>query len=153
MLLSKRCTYGLRASLLLAVDTNSGYVAIKELSNKLDISFYFLGKIIQRLTAKNILKSQKGPKGGVCLAAPSDEISLLDVVLAIEGNDFFKECILGLPGCGTQTPCPMHHLWETNRDEIQNMLATHSLQEVAEKGKSEDLRITATGNFEWSDLQ
>ena len=149
MLLSKSCVYGLRASLFLASNQNRQYISIKELSEKLDISFHFLTKILQQLTAVDLLESLKGPNGGVRLSKPGDEITLLDVVIAIDGDELFTECVLGLPGCGMEKPCPFHNHWMDTRDDIREMLETNSLAKMAEEGKKGNLRITADGAYKW----
>ncbi|MFU8811484.1 MAG: RrF2 family transcriptional regulator, partial [Balneolaceae bacterium] len=64
-MLSKSCTYGLRAAVLLATKEKEVYVTIKELSDELDISFFFLTKVLQQLTKAELLESYKGPNGGV----------------------------------------------------------------------------------------
>lgn len=150
MLFSNSCVYGLRAALFLASKKDEEHTSIRELSEKLDISFHFLTKILQQLTAVNLLESKKGPKGGVRLSKPAEEISLLDVVVAIDGDELFKECVLGLPGCGMAQPCPLHSIWKENRDDIQKMLETQTLLDIAKKGKQQNLRVTADGRFEWS---
>lgn len=150
MLLSKSCVYGLRASLFLASNQNGKYVSIKTLSEKLDISFHFLTKILQQLTAVNLLESLKGPNGGVRLSKPGKQITLLDIVVAIDGDELFQECVLGLPGCGMEQPCPLHKIWSSTRGDIRKMLEKNNLVEMARKGKEGNLRITAKGDFEWA---
>lgn len=150
MLLSKSCVYGLRATLFLASNQGSEYISIRKLSEELDISFHFLTKILQQLTAVDLLESMKGPKGGVRLSRKSQDISLLDVVTAIDGKDLFQECVLGLPGCGKEEPCPLHAMWADTRKDIQSMLEENTLLDMAEKGKKGNLRITANGKFEWN---
>ncbi|MDZ7716782.1 MAG: Rrf2 family transcriptional regulator [Balneolaceae bacterium] len=149
MLLSKACIYGLRSSLFLATYESGTYVSIKEISETLDISFHFLTKILQQLTGAGILESQKGPNGGVRLSKPSSELCLFIIVEAIDGTEIFTECVLGLKGCGTQKPCPMHEKWGKKRDDIQEMLKSTTLLELVEKGKAGNLRITSKGDFEW----
>lgn len=150
MLLSKSCVYGLRATLFLASSQDRGYTSISNLSEKLDISFHFLTKILQQLTAVGLLESMKGPKGGVRLSKNGQDISLLDIVTAIDGKELFQECVLGLPGCGKEKPCPLHNMWMDTRDDIQTMLEENTLLDMAEKGKHGDLRITASGKFKWT---
>ena len=91
----------------------------------------------------------KGPKGGVRLSKQGKDISLLEVVIAIDGPDLFQECVIGLPGCGMEKPCPLHNMWADTRDDIQNMLEENTLLDMAEKGKQGNLRITADGKFKW----
>lgn len=141
----------MRATLLLASYQNGGYTSIKDLSEKLDISFHFLTKILQQLTAADLLESMKGPKGGVKLTRESSDISLQEIVVAIDGTDLFTECVLGLPGCGSEKPCPMHTMWAETRDDIEQMLQTTSLEDMSKEGMEQDLRITADGQFVWGD--
>ena len=149
MLLSKACVYGLRSSLFLASNHGNGYVSIREMSEKLDISFHFLTKILQQLSSAGLMESHKGPKGGIKLTKSGTEVSLYEIVAAIDGVELFTECALGLPGCGTGKPCPLHDKWAGTRDGIKQMLESTNLVELAEKGKKKNLRITDDGNFEW----
>jgi Rrf2 family protein len=149
MLLSSACVYGLRASVYLASVSNESYTSITHISDKLEISRHFLTKVLQQLTDADLLESMKGPKGGVRLRHSGDDIRLLDIVVAIDGMDLLTECALGLPGCGSEKPCPMHDQWADTRDEIQKMLEGTTLQDLVNKGRNGDLRITADGNFKW----
>lgn len=149
MILSKSCIYGLRASLYLASHHGEEYRSIREMSEVLNISFHFLTKTLQQLTAAELMESHKGPAGGVKLSRMGMKATLLDVVLAIDGPGLFTECALGLPGCGSATPCPLHDSWEHARDSIKNMLGESSLEEMAKQGKAERLRITPDGSFVW----
>lgn len=148
MLLSKSCVYGLRASLYLASRTDGEYVPIKKMSDKLEISFHFLTKILQQLTAEGIMESFKGPNGGIRLNRNGSDVHLMDIVLAIDGPQLLTECALGLPGCGTKNPCPLHDKWAETRDSIRIMLEETSLTELVKKGKAENLRLTTDGGFD-----
>lgn len=147
MLLSKSCVYGLRASLYLASKGRDSFIPIREMSEKLEISFHFLTKILQQLTAEKILESYKGPNGGVRLTRSGSEISLMEVVKAIDGEHVMTECALGLPGCGVMKPCPIHEKWAHAREGIRLMLESTTLHELSKKGKELDLRLTAEGGF------
>lgn len=149
MLLSNACVYGLRASVYLAAVKEESYVSIKKISSDLDISHHFLTKVLQQLTSANLMESMKGPKGGVRLTQETNDITLLEIVAAIDGMDILTECALGLPGCGSAKPCPIHDKWADTRDEIRKMLSETSLQELVDEGKSGNLRITADGEFRW----
>ena len=142
MLLSKSCEYGLRASLHLAtLEREEEFVSISEISEALDISFHFLTKTFQKLTEAGIMHSHRGPKGGIALARPADDVTLLDIVLAIDGPDLFEECILGLPECGNQRPCPIHERWATERSRLEVMFTRKSLAETAKEVREQNLRL------------
>lgn len=135
-MLSKSCEYGLRATLYLSTLDSDGYVPIGKISDKLDISFPFLTKIFQKLNDADLLTSQRGPKGGVALRKSPEAITLYDIVVAIDGDDLFEECVLGLPGCGDAEPCPLHNQWSDRRDQVENMFRNATLAELP------DVRLT-----------
>ncbi len=131
MLLSKSCEYGIRAALFLATHDDEGYVPIRTISDELGISFHFLTKIFQRLTEAGILVSLKGPRGGVQLARPADRISIRDLVAALDGEGLFRACVLGLPGCGHERPCPLHDAWTRQRTQIDTLFSQTMLGSMA----------------------
>lgn len=149
MLLSKSCVYGLRASLYLASKKGQEFHSLKAISEELEISFHFLTKILQQLTAKDFIESYKGPNGGVRLSEKGQNATLYDLVIAIDGPGLFTQCALGLPGCGVQDPCPLHDQWVGAREKIENMLERMTLNEIAQEGKAKHFRLTADGNFSW----
>lgn len=141
MMLSRGCEYGLRASLYLVSLKEDGFVPIRRLSQELDIEFHFLTKLFQQLTEAGLVHSQRGPKGGVAFAKSADAVTPMDVVLAIDGPELFQECVLGLPGCGEQKPCPLHDTWATERKRLRSMFETTSLQEMSDRMKTEGHRL------------
>lgn len=121
---------------------DSPYVSIGEISEELDISFHFLTKTFQSLTEKGILKSYRGPGGGVAFVTPPEAIFLIDVVRIIEGEDFFDSCLLGLPGCGEAAPCPVHDFWKEAKGAMKREFETTSLAGLADKVSRQRLRIS-----------
>ena len=106
------------------------------------ISFDFLTKILQTLTQHDIMVSHRGPKGGVSLAREASEITLMDMINATEPENIFEGCILGMPGCGEEKPCPLHEYWGGARDEIKTTFETVNLAELSQRIKDDDLRLT-----------
>ena len=150
MLLSNACIYGMRASVYLASLSNEeSYTSITKISEELDISRHFLTKVLQNLTNAGLMESMKGPKGGVRLKFDGDNIALLEIVAAIDGMDILTECALGLPGCGTEKPCPIHDKWADTRENIRKLLERTTLEELVKKGKEGNLRIAPDGDFKW----
>jgi Rrf2 family protein len=149
MLLSKSCVYGLRAAMYLASKKNGEYHSLKAISDELDISFHFLTKILQQLTADGLMESYKGPNGGIKLSPKGKKATLYDLVVSIDGPGLFTQCALGLPGCGSQEPCPLHESWVETRESIEQMLKKTSLTEIASEGKQKKFRLTAEGQFSW----
>ena len=132
-MLSKRCTYGLRAVLFLAAQESGDYVPIRQISESLAIPHAFLAKTLQVLTQRGVLDSLRGPHGGVALAQPPGSLTLKDIIEAIDGPALFEMCVLGLPGCGTQKPCPLHEQWKNVRGGIHTTLTETSVGALAER--------------------
>jgi Rrf2 family protein len=136
MLFSKSCEHAIRAVLYLAENRDTSFISIREIAEKSNISFHFLGKIVQILTKKGILNSYKGPNGGVSLARSPDEITLLQVVEAIDATNFSMDgCAMGTSHCDPDNPCVLHDNWSMVRKQIWEMLAVKSLMELVKTHK------------------
>lgn len=96
----------------------------------------YLAKIFKRLVDAGILESKRGWSGGTKLARTPEEISLLEIASALEGEDFLKGCLLGEAYCSDERACPMHVFWKAERARIEKELRSKSLAEVIKFEKS-----------------
>lgn len=141
--LSQTSKYGIRALLYMVINPRKEeFISIGEVSKELDLSFHFLTKIFRQLTANGILYSYRGPSGGVAFAKPADKIMLVDIVKALEGEDYFDHCLLGLPNCGTAKPCPVHDYWKNVKNDIHNHLCITNIAELGKKLVNDEVRLT-----------
>lgn len=124
------------------VGKDKKYVPIAQISKELGISFHFLTKILQMLTEHKITVSHRGPSGGVSLARPASEITLMDMVKAIEPDHSLDECFLGLPGCGEAAPCPLHSYWGEVRDRILSKLENTDLESLGRQVRDHGYRLS-----------
>ena len=141
MLLSKSCEYALRTALHLAAADAEAYTAVREISDALRIPHHFLAKTVQTLIQAGLFASMRGPKGGIALARPADQVRLSEIVLAVDGPAVFHACVLGLPGCDDANPCPLHHEWAPARDRVRQMFASATLDDTAEQIRAGDFRL------------
>ena len=93
----------------------------------------FLTKILRRLTATDLVTSQRGRSGGFRLNRPADQISLLELVLPFEHQWDGVECILGQAYCTDQAACPIHDEWVGIRRSIFALLERTTLADVADR--------------------
>jgi len=135
IIFSRQCEYALQAVLYLALNSNNKMISIRELTDKLEIPYHFVAKILQDLTRKGLLVSHKGPSGGFSLGKPAKEITLLDIVDAIDGMGFMENCVFGFPDCSGDKPCAVHTQWGKIRENIYKMLSTKSILEIAGETK------------------
>ena len=141
-LFSRPCEYALQAVSYLALQPAGKKTSIKELTQRLKIPYHFLAKILQNLTYKKILVSQKGPSGGFALALPPERITLYHIVEAIDGSEYSRKCVMGFPKCSSKNPCAVHYPWASIREGITSMLATKSVAEMVKAMKKPEYRST-----------
>lgn len=142
IIFSRQCEYALQAVIFLALKPDGEFTSIKELTKKLDIPYHFIAKILQSLTYKGILTSQKGPSGGFALATPSGNITLFQIVEAIDGSGFMRNCVMGFPECNGTSPCAVHNSWAALRDDIHAMLSSRKIDKLALEMNKPGYRLT-----------
>ena len=135
ILFSRRCEYAIQAVMYLSLNEDHAKLSIRELTKQLSIPHPFLAKILQDLTRKGLLESQKGVKGGFTLTRAPHEITLLQIIEAIDGDGFIHNCVLGFEKCDENNPCVLHDQWKVFRDTTVNMLASRSIVEMARDTK------------------
>ena len=135
ILFSRQCEYALQAVMYIALKDEREMVSIIDLADTLHIPFHFLAKILQDLTYKRLLVSQKGPAGGFGIARSAQRITLLQIIDAIDGDSFMQDCVLGLAQCSKENPCALHEEWSKSRDGIVSMLTRTGIAEMAGRMK------------------
>jgi Rrf2 family protein len=137
---STTCHYGLQAMLYLAVHgSDTKNVDLRQIAEEQDIPRHFLSKILQNLVREGLVVSMKGPTGGFRLKKPANEISLLQIVDAIDGMEVFTQCGLGLKKCNDSKPCPIHVEYKQARNRVEQLFRTETLQKLkddVERGES-----------------
>ena len=135
LIFSRQCEYALQAVLYIALKPQGEMSSIKEMTKKLDIPYHFLGKILQDLSRKGLLKSMKGPTGGFALGMPAKDMTLFHIVEAIDGVELTSKCVMGFPECSQKNPCAVHEQWAGLRDGIYKMLVNKHVAEMAKDMK------------------
>ena len=130
---SKACEYGIKASIIIAQETSDeSRIGIREIAKKTNSPEAFTAKILQLLTKAKVLYSIKGPNGGFYLPKESStKTSLSKIVQAIDGDEIFRGCALGLKQCDASHPCPVHDKFIDIRDNLQHMLESTTIYELA----------------------
>jgi len=142
-LVSQGAQYAISAIIAISKHHND-VISASELSRNLNCPAAYLSQILSKLKNPGILGSQRGLNGGVYLARPLKDISIYDVVAAIDGEAFFTTCFMGIEGCGHIEPCPFHFFWSEQRENIKQWLMDTNFND-AEKLMSQawfDERLT-----------
>jgi Rrf2 family protein len=136
-MLSNTCKYALRALIYLAkYSEKDTRIGIKKISEDLQLSSPFLGKILQNLVKQKLLVSTKGPNGGFSLGKKPEDITLWDIVIKVDGEEYFTNCLITLEPCQTHDPskplCPVHSQYTKLRNEITAFYKDTTLEIISQ---------------------
>ena len=143
MKLSTRGQYGTRALLDLALHDGQKLVLVKDIAERQQISPRYLEHLITRLIAGGLVRSTRGPKGGVVLARPPEEIELSEVIHLLEGPIALVECINAPDICSRFGFCVTRDIWAELGEAINKILKSTTVQDLVERQKSKQLSETA----------
>ena len=111
MQITRQADYAVRAVRYLAKQGASQRAATSTVAQEMKIPPSFLAKIISQLSIAGLLHTSRGARGGVTLAREPQDISLLDVVEAIDGPILLNECVGDPEGCAFSDDCMVHPIW------------------------------------------
>jgi Rrf2 family protein len=129
MRVSQRLDYGLRALVLLAMQQPREHVAAGDLADRLGLPRRFVEQQVTALSRAGIVECRRGATGGCALARPAEDISVRDVVVALEGE------VLDIP---RQSDSAAAEVWLSASDSLSRDLASVSLADVAHRQRAID---------------
>ncbi|MCL5271003.1 MAG: Rrf2 family transcriptional regulator [bacterium] len=127
---SQTSEYAIRALSILARYPRDQFILVGTLAASADLPHHYLSKILQNLVRMQILESRKGSKGGFRLARDPDQITLYQIVDAIENLNTVRRCLLGQAECSDDRACPLHEFWIRQTNDYLNTLQTTSLGDL-----------------------
>ena len=135
MKLSTRTRYGTRALLELALRGGKGPVFLKDIAGQQNISLAYLEHLVTPLIAGGIIRSVKGPKGGISLARKPEDIKLSEITRLLEGSLAPVECIEHPDICERADSCVTRDIWGEMKAAMDGVLESVTLQDLAERQK------------------
>ena len=111
MEITQQADYAIRAVLELALHSQDERVFSSEIARRQGIPAPFLTKILARLAAAGIVTTQRGVNGGIRLTRPAEQITLLQVVEAIDGLITLNRCVRAPEECARSVTCVVHPVW------------------------------------------
>ena len=133
MRLSTKGRYGARVMLELALNYGKGPVFLKDIAKNQEISEGYLEHILPPLKMAGLVNSSRGSRGGYALAKPSSQITLGQVVKAVEGDLAIVDCITEPKVCNRLKYCVTREIWQDLSQKITSMLDSISLQDLANR--------------------
>lgn len=140
MRLSTKSRYGLRALFDMAYNSGTLPSQIKDISRRQEISPRYLEQIFQSFKKAGILKSKRGPQGGYCLARKPEEITVLEILVAAEGDTLLVECAgekrRKKGECLFDGSCVTQEVWRTAGEKINEYFSQLTLKNLCERGQT-----------------
>jgi len=141
MSILRRNTYALRAMVNLAGHYGGDVVATRQLSKEEDISYQYAAKIMQMLHGAGLVKSTMGPRGGFSLARAPEEVSLLDIVKAVQGRVSLNDCFLEVDSCPRRPQCTISAKIAGLQEYIERFLDGITLQDFVDDSMSDEAKV------------
>lgn len=133
MHITREGDYGIRSVLYLARQPFKKVSFVNEISEDYKIPRSFLAKILQKLVKAKIVRSYRGVKGGFSLAKQPREISVLEVLEAVEGKLYVNVCLMDKKKCGFSKHCPVHNVWNTVQTRVVDALKKSTFEDLAKQ--------------------
>lgn len=132
MQISKQADYALRAMLFLARLKPGELAPTRIIAREMLIPGSFLAKIISQLSLAGLIQTTRGAKGGVSLAKNTDDVTILDVVSAIDGAIKLNECTADPSICPFGEKCPIHKSWVEIESNLVSKMRSYTLTRLLE---------------------
>lgn len=138
MKLSTKGRYGLRAMVDLAENSENGPVSIQSIAKRQDLSDKYLEQLLGMLKKAGLVKSIRGTQGGYQTAKPMANISVGDILRALEGDLTLVDCT-GLEketSCKAAKFCVTKYVWKKIDDSLEDTVNSITLEELVEQSRS-----------------
>jgi len=133
MKLSTKGRYGLRLMLDLALHHDQGPVLLKDIAHRQGVSQKYLWHLIAQLKNAGLVNSFRGSRGGYALALPAHEITLFDILIALEGPISLVDCVDKAASCKRSFGCTAREVWQEVSHKVQETLKSFTLDQMMEK--------------------
>lgn len=127
---SRTADYGLRAALEVARARDGQLVTRRTIASSVDAPESVLAQPLSKMVRAGILVAHAGPRGGYRLAVPARDISIHDIVFAIDGEERPERCVLHEGACSWKGACPFHEFLATAQERFLDTLRATSLADV-----------------------
>ncbi len=147
MRLTTKGRYAVTAMLDLAIHYDRGAVALSEISMRQGISLSYLEQLFAQLRRRGLVASTRGPGGGYSLKRSPYEISVAQIIDAIEEHIDATQCG-GLKNCHDDNPCLTHFLWQELSVQIRSFLTSISLGNLVNQPHVREVSMRQGGRVE-----
>ena len=134
--ISRETDYACRVILHLALLPPGQRVTAQEIAEQRIVPRALVRRVVTRLGAAKLVTTTRGSGGGLALARPASEISLQDVVEAMEGPVALNTCVIYPRECPLAQVCPVHEAWASARAALTRELSQTTFDQLAARGQA-----------------
>jgi Rrf2 family protein len=131
--LSTKGRYGVRLMLDLAVNYGKGPVSLKDVARRQEISGKYLEHLIAPLKKAKLIRASRGAHGGYVLIRPPAEVTLKEILQAVEGPMCIVECTKNPAICKRAKDCLSRGVWSELSEKITEVLSDQTLEKIIDK--------------------
>jgi Rrf2 family transcriptional regulator, iron-sulfur cluster assembly transcription factor len=131
--ISKKCDYAIRGMVYLASQPPGRMVLVNEIARAMDAPPLFLAKIFQQFGKLGLVRSFRGSGGGFRLGRTPEEITLCDIVEAVEGPIMPNRCVMSRGTCSRDKFCPVHPVWKKLQKDMRETLGAVTLKDLSDR--------------------
>jgi Rrf2 family protein len=131
--LTRRADYAIRTTICLAQEGSDGLVPVPDIARRMDVPRRFLPQIMQDLVRAGLVAAVPGRGGGYRLVRSPQDVSLLQVIEAVEGDVRRRTCVMRASACAIGQPCGVHDLFASAQQSLLDGLASATLRDAASR--------------------
>jgi Rrf2 family protein len=131
VIISRTSQYAIQALVYLATFPPGESVLCRDIAQYLHVPPAYLAKVMRKLGKGGFLHALQGRHGGFCLQGDAEKVTLMQILLVMEGPGFSRDCVLGLKACGDDSPCSLHRNWKRVQGKIITLLCETNLKRLA----------------------
>jgi Rrf2 family protein len=130
--LTRRAEYAIRALLDITLHQNEQPIMSKHIAARQDVPIKFLFQIIPDLKGAGLIVTTRGNGGGIYLNKKPSEVTVRQIVEAIEGPFAINQCLIGRNSCSRKPACPLHDVWRKAQEGMLAVLESTTLESLSE---------------------
>lgn len=131
--ISKKGDYAVRGMVYLASQPPGRVVLLSEIARAMDVPPLFLAKIFQQFGKLGLVRSFRGSGGGFLLGRPPEEITLCEIVEAVEGPIMPNRCVMSSGTCSRDKVCTVHPVWKKIQADVRETLGAVTLKDLSDR--------------------
>jgi len=138
MIITRATEYSILAVLHMAERYPAAVVSKQEICEAEGITPAFLTKVLQPLIRRGIVRSKRGVAGGFALSCDPGELTLIDVMRAVDEPLTLNVCLIEGHDCERGDACPVHDLWVEARENLEGIFSRHSIADLARERRERE---------------